>query len=346
MSIPEKARIGLAGVGVIGKRHISAVIDCPAAELVGIADSDPARLSAAACGVPEFECIESMISATEPDGVIVATPTDRHLQPVLAALEADCSVLVEKPVAAVAEDGLRIAEAERQSEGRVLVGHHRRYNPASVAARNLIESGELGKLVQVSGQWGVRKHDGYYEEHWRRTPSAGPVLINLSHEIDLLRFICGEIVSISAETTNEFQGFEKEDAAAAVMRFKCGALGTITITDRANSPWAWEFATGENTAFPVSGENCYRFFGTKMSLDFPRLTLWSNEREGGNWFAPIASKDINPEPADAFALQIEHFSKVARGLALPFVTAMDAVNSLRATLAVFESANSGKRVEL
>lgn len=345
MSMPEKARIGLVGAGVIGRRHISAVIECSTTELIGIADSNSDRLSAA-CGVPEFDCIESLISATEPDGVIIATPTDRHLQPALAALEAGCSVLVEKPIAADTSDGILIAEAERQSKGSVLVGHHRRYNPASKVARELIRTGKLGKLVQVSGQWGARKHNEYYDEPWRRTRNAGPVLINLSHELDLLRFICGEIVSISAEITNEFQGFEKEDAAAAVMRFKCGALGTMVLSDRANSPWAWEFATGENSAFPVSGENCYQFFGTKMSLDFPRLTLWSNENEGGNWFAPITSKSINPEPADAFSLQIEHFSEVARGQAVPFVTAMDAVGSLQATLAIFESANSGKRIEL
>ena len=345
MSIPEKARIGLVGAGVIGQRHISAVTECPTTELIGIADSNPDRFSAA-CGVPEFDCIESLISATEPDGVIIATPTDRHLQPVLAALEAGCSVLVEKPIAADTSDGIRIAEAERRSKGSVLVGHHRRYNPASKVARELIRTGKLGKLVQVSGQWGARKHNEYYHEPWRRTRNAGPVLINLSHELDLLRFICGEIVSISAEITNKFQGFEKEDAAAAVMRFECGALGTIVLSDRANSPWAWEFATGENSAFPVSGENCYQFFGTKMSLDFPRLTLWSNENEGGNWFAPMTSKSINPEPADAFSLQIEHFSEVARGKAAPFVTVMDAVGSLQATLAIFESANSGKRVEL
>ena len=345
MSIPEKARIGLVGAGVIGQRHISAVTECPTTELIGIADSNPDRFSAA-CGVPEFDCIESLISATEPDGVIIATPTDRHLQPALAALEAGCSVLVEKPIAADTSDGIRIAEAEKRSKGSVLVGHHRRYNPASKVARELIRTGKLGKLVQVSGQWGARKHIEYYDEPWRRTRNAGPVLINLSHELDLLSFICGEIVSISAEITNEFQGFEKEDAAAAVMRFKCGALGTIVLSDRANSPWAWEFATGENSAFPVSGENCYQFFGTKMSLDFPRLTLWSNENEGGNWFAPMTSKSINPEPADAFSLQIEHFSEVAKGKAAPFVTAMDAVGSLQATLAIFESANSGKRVEL
>lgn len=345
MSTPEKARIGLIGAGVIGRRHISAVADCPTTELIGIADSNSARLSAAR-GVPEFDCIESLISATEPDGVIIATPTDKHLQPALAALEAGCSVLVEKPIAADASDGVRIAEAERKSKGSVLVGHHRRYNPALKVTKELIRAGKLGKLVQVSGQWGARKHDEYYDEYWRRTRNAGPVLINLSHELDLLRFICGEINSIFAETTSDFQGFEKEDAAAAVMRFECGALGAIVLSDRANSPWAWEFATGENSAFPVSGENCYRFFGTKMSLDFPRLTLWSNESEGGNWFAPMTSKNINPEPVDAFSLQIEHFSEVVRGMASPFVSAMDAVGSLQATLAVLESANSGKRVEL
>lgn len=348
MTSPPRARVALIGVGLIGQRHIAAFSGCPASELVGIADSNQDRLaaSAAKAGVPGFSDAIELIEALKPDGVIVATPTDRHLEPTLAALEAGCGVLVEKPIAADDADANRIVDAERGARGRVLVGHHRRHNPAAAAARKLLGEGALGRLVMVSGEWAVSKHDGYFGESWRRLRKAGPVLINMSHDLDMLRYICGEMESVSAEVSNAVMGCEKEDAAAAVIRFQCGALGAFALSDRANSPWAWEFATGENPAFPPSGQNCYRFIGTERSLEFPQLRLWSHKGGEPNWFHPMATDDLPVAQADAFALQAAHFSDVARSLAEPLVTASDAAKSLRATLAVFESAESGRRILL
>ena len=74
------------------------------------------------------------------------------------------------------------------------------------AAREILRSGEIGELVGVSGLWAVRKPDAYYEIEWRRKPGGGPVLINLIHDIDMLRFCCGEIESVYAENRLRPQG--------------------------------------------------------------------------------------------------------------------------------------------
>ena len=75
--------------------------------------------------------------------------------------------------------------------------------------------------------------------------------------------------SICAETSNEICKWEKEDAAAVILRFMNGTIGTFIISDQATSPWAWEFATGETIFFPHSGQNTLRFMGTIAALDFP-----------------------------------------------------------------------------
>ncbi len=340
-------RIGLIGAGVIGKRHIAAISTSGVAELVAIADPSPeSRELAAKHAVPHFSGAAEMMETVSPDGVIVATPTEHHLKPTLTALDAGAHVLVEKPIAETVSQARQIIDACRSAGRHVLVGHHRRYYECVRTAREIIDRGDLGRLVAVTGQWTVRKHDSYYLQDWRRRRAAGPVLTNLIHDMDTLRAICGEIQMVSGETANGVLGFDKEDAAAIVMRFASGALGTFLLSDQACSPWGWEFGTGENPAFPRSGQNSMRFVGTEGALEFPNLVLWKSAGDKCDWNTPMASMPIPARLDDAFVLQIRHFAEVIRGETLPRIGAADATRTLAATVAVFDAARSGKRVSL
>lgn len=269
-------RLAIIGAGVIGKRHLAAIQRSEACvELVGLADIVPeSRTIAAEAGVPFFSETDALLSAVKPDGIIVATPTEHHLQPTLAALLADVHVLVEKPITSTLAEANQIIDMSVRTGKQVLVGHHRRYYTQVHKARELVQGGALGKLLAVTGQWNMRKNESYYEPAWRRKWQAGPVLTNLIHDMDSLRYICGDVESLSAEISNASLGFEKEDAAAMIMRFKSGALGTFILSDQATSPWSWEYATGETSFFPKTGQNAVRFMGTKAALEFPNLVLW------------------------------------------------------------------------
>ena len=340
-------RIGLVGAGVIGKRHVAAIAAANVAKLAAIADPSPAsRQLAEEHGVPHFSSTAEMMDAVSPDGVIVATPTEHHLKPTLTALNAGAHVLVEKPIAATTAEAAQIVDACRSAGRDVLVGHHRRYYECVARAREIIDRGELGRLVAVAGQWTVRKDEGYYEQDWRRRRAAGPVLTNLVHDMDTLRTICGEVATITGETANNVLGFEKEDAAAIVMLFANGALGTFLLSDQACSPWGWEFGTGENPAFPRSGENSTRFIGTEGALEFPNLVLWKSAGERCNWNTPMKATPVSTDFSDAFVSQIRHFAKVIAGEAPPLISAADGARSLAATLAVFTASATGRRVVL
>ncbi len=343
--MPE--RVALIGAGVIGKRHLNAMAKVESVELAAIADplSGAAEI-ASELGVPHFSSNNEMLSEVAPSGVIIATPTEHHFEPALAALDAGCHLLVEKPIAA------SVAEAEeisRISDARglcVLVGHHRRYYPHVARAREIVRGGSLGQLVTVSGQWSVRKPETYYATDWRRRSPAGPVLTNLIHDIDCLRHVVGEIRSVTGLAGNPVQGFEKEDAAAFAFQFENGSFGAFVLSDQADSPWAWELATGENPAFPRNGQNCITFSGTRGALEFPNLRHWTSDGEPQSWITPKTAHDISLELGDAFVRQIEHFSEVISGHAEPIISAADSTGSLRATLAVLESANCGNRIDI
>ncbi len=341
----SQLKLAIVGAGVIGKRHLLASTHLDDFSLVGIADPFPgAQAVAEKYNTQLFETTSEMLRATKPDGVVVATPTEHHLEPTLQSLDAGAHVLVEKPIMSDMQECEQTI-AKSQSTGKhVLVGHQRRYYALVNKARELIQQGRIGKLISVSGQWTVRKPDDYYDADWRKKWQAGPILTNMIHEMDLLRYIAGDITSITAETANTSLNFEKEDVAAMVLRFKNGALGTFLISDQSFSPWSWEHALGENAAIPRTKQNSIKFMGTTGSLEFPNLTLWKSTGDKCNWSSEFESTELVNEQEDAYIKQLSHFHDVIMGTQPPLVSAADATATLRATLAVYDSAKSGARV--
>jgi len=340
-------KFAVVGAGVIGRRHIDAITKADHVELAAIVDVDPAATALAdEHKVPCFDSVSTMCASCDVDGVIVATPTIHHVAPAIQAMEAGCHAFVEKPITATLEEAHQLIDCAARTGKHVLVGHQRRYYSLVEKTRQMIAAGELGTLIGVSGQWAIRKNDDYYDPQWRKERAAGPVLTNLIHEIDYLRYICGDIASVSAEISNDAKGFEKEDAAAIVLRFQSGALGTFFLTDQASSPWSWELGTGENWSFPPTHQNCIRFMGTRASLDFPNLTLWHQQDRPNNWTELIEPKTIEQPFEDPYVLQCEHFARVIRGDETPRIDAVDGAKTLAATLAVFDAAEQGARINL
>jgi predicted dehydrogenase len=144
----------------------------------------------------------------------------------------------------------------------LLVGHHRRYNSMIQKAKTIIDSGRLGRIVAVHGAFWAMKPDDYFDVAWRREKGAGPILINLIHDVDLFRFLCGEIIAVQAMESNAVRGNPVEDTAAILLRFANGAIGSLTVSDSIVAPWSWELTTGENPAYPRQDQFCYLIGGT------------------------------------------------------------------------------------
>jgi predicted dehydrogenase len=292
-----------------------------------------------------------MLEEARPDGVILATPNAAHAAGAIACVKAVIPVLVEKPLADDLQAAHDIVELSEQYGVAVLVGHHRRHNPLVQAARALVSAGALGRVTAISGQCMVRKPDRYFDIEWRRNPGGGPVLINLIHDVDDLRYICGpacgEIVAVQAFTANPVRGYAVEESAAVNLRFENQALAAITVSDNAAAPWSWELTSGENPDYPATQENCYLIAGTTGALSIPRMQHWSYaEGATPGWGTPMQARQIEVAARNPLEAQLVHFCEVIRGQAEPLASARDGALTLEVIDAVARAARSGSSVNL
>lgn len=338
--------VAVIGAGVIGRAHIRILGALPPGQgrLTAIVDPAPeAAALAARLGVPHFTATEPMLDAVRPDGAVIATPNALHVAGARACIARGVAALIEKPIADDLDAAIAVADEAERADVPLLVGHFRRHNPVMQAARRLIQEGRLGRLVTISADTMVLKPDSYFDAAWRREPGGGPVLINLVHDIDALRYLCGEIETVQAVTASAARRFAVEDSAAVLLRFRSGALATITLSDAVPSPWCWDQTAGENPHFVRHPANAYRLCGTDASLEMPEMALWHYAGRRG-WDQPLLREVLAVPPRDPLVLQMHHFVSVIRRDAAPLVSARDGAATLAATLAVKLSAETGEAV--
>jgi predicted dehydrogenase len=340
--------LAVIGAGTVGRRHLQAIAAEPSARAVAVVDPAPAgELAADEWRLPHFTDVEAMLDEVAPEGAIIATPNSLHVALSLACVNVGVPVLVEKPIADTLDAALTLADASEAAGVPVLVGHHRRHNPIVRKARDLVRSGALGRLTAVSATWLVHKPDEYFDVAWRRETGGGPILINLIHDIDSLRFIVGDISKVQSMTSSGRRGFAVEDTAAVLLRFSEGVLATVMMSDAVAAPWSWELTSGERTSYvyPQSGQDCYFFAGTEASIALPSLRLWRHDGSQ-SWQSPLLEERLAVDEGDPVGLQLRHFADVIHGIADPLITARDAARTLEAALAVAEAAATSGEIVL
>lgn len=340
----EKPRIAIAGAGLVGRKHVDLASGHGALHAIIDPDSD-ARALAERHGCPWHSEIEQYLAAHRPDGVIIATPNQLHVEHGLACVRRGIPVLIEKPIADLPGEAAVLVREARAAGTPILVGHHRRHNPIVKAAKAAIDAGELGRLVSVHAQFWLYKPDDYFDPVWRRAKGAGPVFINLIHDIDLLRHLCGEILRVQAVESNRVRGHDVEDSAVVILEFDNGALGTVSVSDVIPAPWSWELTAAENPAYPETDASCYTIGGQKGSLSIPDLQRWSYAGKPG-WWEPIESRQLAFEASDPLQLQFEHFLDVIEGRAPPLVSGEEGLKTLSVIEAIKVAAAAGAATEV
>ncbi len=319
-------RILVVGGGLIGARHVQSVLAHDRCALVGLVDPDPTVQTGA--DVPRYQDMSQVTDAV--DGVILATPTRLHAAQGAYAASMGWHILIEKPVASDLASAQTLSKAVARAGVGSLVGHHRRYHASVQQLKKLIAQGEIGTPITVSLIWAMRKPDTYFQNNWRTTDGS-PVLINLVHDIDILRFILGEITAVAALRGASRRGGDRIEAGAVALAFASGAAGTISFADTTPSPWGFEAATGENPNIGTTGQDMMWITGTKGAVSYPSLTLWG----GTDWAAPATQRDLIrvPNAKPPLDAQLDHFIDVIDG-ARPLIDVADATRTLDIALQI------------
>ena len=342
----EPVRLGLIGGGLISAKHIEGSKKISNGNIAALCDVNEERKSLAdELNIPFYTDYQEMITQAGLHGVIDATPNQFHAEIGIACANQGLHVLTEKPIASTLGEGKQLVKAAEDAGISILVGHHRRYFPLIRRAREIVQSGELGTLVGISMIWALMKPDVYFEVAWRSQKGGGPILINMIHEIDNLRFICGDVVEINARTSNRGRGSEVEDTVAINFELAEGTLGTIMVTDTSPSPWSYELTSGENSDYFETDQDCYFFLGTKGSLSFPNMEVWAHPHgQEKGWWEPLMRRSEKVPYSSPFTAQLEHFCRVIRGEEEPIITAADGLMTLATTLAIAASSETGRPV--
>lgn len=357
-------KVAIVGAGLIGPRHAQSVISNSSTELVGLVDPAPTgEATAAQLKTNYFPSVDALVtSSNKPDAAIVCTPNHTHVPVAKELLAGGVHVLLEKPVSDTLETGrslLEFAQAPEREHLKLLVGHHRRFNPYVRATKAVLDAGSLGRPIAVNGLWTLCKPDAYFAPpgDWRasRNRGGGVIPINLVHDIDLMHHLFGPIVRVQAERTLPQRPSPPHDAdegAALTLRFASGVVGTFLVCDAAPSPHNFETGTGENPMIPHSptgdGSDFYRIFGSNASLSVPDLTRWSYDgRPEKSWSQPLVVDQISlPDNAAPFDLQLAHFVDVIRGDAKPSCSGDEGLRALVVCEAVQKAMQTGQPVEI
>lgn len=338
-------RIAVVGFGLVGRAHAELAARLPGLELAAVVEPDETRRrDAGALKSPTYASMEGMIAAENPDGIVVATPTPLHVENGMTCIEAGCPALIEKPIAVTAAQARTLTDAAETAGVPLLVGHHRRYNSIVRAAKSAIDGGEIGQVRAIQATCWFYKPDRYFDSApWRTRKGAGPISVNLVHDVDLLRHFCGEVETVRALAAPSRRGYENEDLAAAILHFTSGAIATISVSDSVVAPWSWEFTARENPAYPATAESCYLIGGSEGALSLPDLRLWRHDREP-DWWTPIYGRRLDIRANDPLTAQMIHFARVIAGEEPPLVSGGEGRKSLEVVEAVALSAATRSEV--
>jgi len=332
----------IAGLGSIGRRHLR--------NLIALGEKDVVLLRSHRATLPDDELanfpvetdLREALKKHQPDAVIVANPTALHLAVAIPAAEFGCALLMEKPIS----HSLENLDTLQKYADKILVGFQFRYHPTLNKARDLIQQNALGKIFSVRAHWGEylpqwHPWEDYRTSYAARAELGGGVVRTLTHPLDYLRFLLGEVKSVwSFNEHLSALEMDVEDVAEIGLKFSNGAIGSAHVNYVQRPP---------KHTLEIVGENGTLFWNNADgSLRFERAP------------APFGAYSENPPavitetflPPDGFErnqlfiAQTRHFIEVAKKFAKPICSLEDGIRAQKLVEAIYQSNQQGGVVHL
>jgi predicted dehydrogenase len=308
-------RVGVIGLGAMGKNHVRVYSELLDVELAGIADADRdlARSLAKKYRVKPFSDYRELLKE-DLDAVSIAVPTSLHHEVALATADAGANMLVEKPIADSVSAGSSIIKAASKNQVKLMIGHIERFNPVIPVIKKEIEETEIS-LIEITriGPFPPRIRD------------VGVVIDLATHDIDLLRYITGsEFKKIYSLTSRNLA--PHEDAAILLFQMENGILGRVTVN------WLTPFKVREITI-------ATREKFIKASLIDQKVTTYSKYKENESYLV----RELSVPFGEPLKLELEAFIGSIKDGVQPPISGEDGLKALKTAISCM---NEGGRLGL
>jgi predicted dehydrogenase len=336
MAEQRPIRWGIIGAGDIADRVMAPAMRlAPGHELVAVVRRDRAAAAAFAerhGARRAYDTVEALLRDGDVDAVYVATPVARHCPDTLAAAAHGKHVLCEKPLALSVEEGERMRSACERAAVQLMVCFYQRFNARHRQVRALLAAGAIGQVTAVRLNFSGRVVDR--PGAWRQDPAqagGGCYMDNASHCVDLLRFLFGDVVAVSAFVDTLAARYAVEDTATSLLRLANGAHAVVTSYWSSGDP-----DEERNSLLEVLGTEG-AIISTPLHDKFSRgrLTVATGAGERAYAFEESTHVAVLAEFAAALAER-----------RLPAVTAADGIAAVRIVEAVYRSSHTGRVVHL
>ena len=327
----------IAGFGSIGRRHFR--------NLLALGERDILFYRTHQSTLPDEElagfAVETDLRvalAYKPDAVIIANPTALHLDVAIPAAQCGCHLMIEKPVSHSMAHLNELEQAVQENGSKVLVGYHFRFHPGLKQVKMLLDEDAIGEPLSARAHWGEympawHPWEDYKMSYAARPELGGGVVLTLSHPLDYLRWLFGEIESLQAYTSQKGLRLLVEDTAEITLHFVNGALASIHLDYNQRPP-----------------AHTLEIIGTLGTLHWDNadgvvhLARVGPDDKTGPWkeFPPPAGFERNW----MFLDELRHFRDVIHGGADPICTLQDGIHALQLSLAALSSSKQGREVKI
>ncbi|MEI7025022.1 Gfo/Idh/MocA family protein [Paenibacillus sp. y28] len=338
----SKIKVAVIGCGSISKhRHIPEYAAIPEVELVAFCDIrlERAQAYAGQYGARAYSSYEELLAKEQLDAVSVCTPNALHAPVAIAAANAGVHVLVEKPMATTSDEAEAMIEAARRNNVVLMIGHNQRLMPPHVKAKEILQSGVLGKVLSFRTSFGHPGPEGWSidgRDSWffRKADAAMGAMGDLGvHKSDLIRWLLAdEVAQVSAFVgTVDKKDTDVDDNAICVLRMRSGAIGSLVAS--------WTYYKGEDNSTVLWCENGVMKIGTHPEDQvIVELTNGTVERY------KVGAIATNTEQTSSGV--IDAFVSSMLTQTPPSISGEEGLRSLQVILAAFEAQAEGRVISL
>lgn len=331
----RELRVGLIGLGSMGRNHLRILSAMPDARLVAVADTDRDALEAATggTGVQGFDEPMALLAEADIDAVVIASPTTTHVALADAAIDRGVPALVEKPLAATPDEAGALADAADARGVPLQVGHVERFNPAVLELGRLLHEGHwLSSVYAISS-----RRAGPFPARIR---DVGVTVDLATHDVDILSWIAGERpVRVFAETAQRIHA-DHEDLLFGLMSFPSGTVAMLDVD--------WLTPAKRRQLAVVGEEGMFELDYLTQRLTFTRASDVTNPRLIGGYAPTFAGDEVElPVPnEEPLAAELASFLDVVRSGGRPVVDGDDGRWAVVLAHALLTAAREQRTVEL